>query len=377
MSAEARLVHVWEEELADLAEGVRVTRVRAWLRLAVGIGESRSCALGRVAEALPGRADSGERRLRRFVANAGVEPAARWGPVLPGLLARWAGRPVTLVFDPAPCRERFTRLVVGVVGGARALPVAWAAVPQQARWGERLGPVLGGRRRGRGRSRYGGGGASHGAAGPGAAGGGRGRRGGGAGLAPGAAAAGRGGGGGPGAAGGRGGAATGRARGRRGAGGGRVLGGAGPAVQGGGLAGGLPDRLGGGRAGRAAGPLLDPAGRAGPGPRVRAADGGRGRLPGPHGARAGAGGRPAALGGRAGTAAAGGGARALAAAAAAAARAACRPPRLAGRHAHGGHLAAPSGSASTATTPSRPPSPWPAAPTALASAGSSDQTVML
>ena len=28
-------------------------------------------------------------------------------------------------------------------------------------------------------------------------------------------------------------------------------------------------------------------------------------------------------------------------------------------------------------TPSRPPSPWPAAPTALASAGSSDQTVML
>ena len=360
MSAEARLVHVWEEELADLAEGVRVTRVRAWLRLAVGIGESRSCALGRVAEALPGRADSGERRLRRFVANAGVEPAALWGPVLPGLLARWAGRPVTLVFDPAPCRERFTRLVVGVVGGARALPVAWAAVPQQARWGERLGPVLGGP-----------------LAGAGPAGGGRGRRGGGAGLAPGAAAAGRGGGGGPGAAGGRGGAATGRARGRRGAGGGRVLGGAGPAVQGGGLAGGLPDRLGGGRAGRAAGPLLDPAGRAGPGPRVRAADGGRGRLPGPHGARAGAGGRPAALGGRAGTAAAGGGARALAAAAAAAARAARRPPRLAGRHAHGGHLAAPSGSASTATTPSRPPSPWPAAPTALASAGSSDQTVML
>ena len=158
MSAEARLVHVWEEELADLAEGVRVTRVRAWLRLAVGIGESRSCALGRVAEALPGRADSGERRLRRFVANAGVEPAARWGPVLPGLLARWAGRPVTLVFDPAPCRERFTLLVVGVVWGRG--PCRWRGRRCRSRRG-------GGSGWGRCWGAAGGGGAGHGTAGAG------------------------------------------------------------------------------------------------------------------------------------------------------------------------------------------------------------------
>ena len=62
-----------------MSPGVRATRRRGWLLLALGIGESRSCALGRVAEALPGRADSAERRLRRFVANAGVEPAALWG----------------------------------------------------------------------------------------------------------------------------------------------------------------------------------------------------------------------------------------------------------------------------------------------------------
>ena len=44
-----------------MSPGVRATRRRGWLLLALGIGESRSCALGRVAEALPGRADSGER----------------------------------------------------------------------------------------------------------------------------------------------------------------------------------------------------------------------------------------------------------------------------------------------------------------------------
>ena len=69
MSAGVRLAHVWDGELAE-GRGQRGSGP-GW-RLAAGIGASRSCAPGRVAEALPGRADSGERRLRRFAANAGA-----------------------------------------------------------------------------------------------------------------------------------------------------------------------------------------------------------------------------------------------------------------------------------------------------------------
>lgn len=143
MPAVEEVLHVWEAALAALCPGVRATRRRNWLRLALGIVLAGSCAVGRAAGELPGEAASGERRLRRWLANATVDPAACWGPVLGGLLARWAGREVTLVFDPTPYRERFTLLVVSVVWGERALPAAWAAVPQQAEWDERMAPVLG------------------------------------------------------------------------------------------------------------------------------------------------------------------------------------------------------------------------------------------
>ena len=142
MSAVDEVWHVWEAALAELCPGVRATRRRNWLRLALGIALAGSCAVGRAAGALPGEPASGERRLRRWLANAAVEPAALWGPVLAGLLARWAGREVVLVFDPTPYRERFTLLVVSVVWGERALPVAWAAAPQQEAWPEAMAPVL-------------------------------------------------------------------------------------------------------------------------------------------------------------------------------------------------------------------------------------------
>ena len=82
MSAVDEVWHVWEAALAELCPGVRATRRRNWLRLALGIVLAGSCAVGRAAGALPGEPASGERRLRRWLANAAVEPAA--------LLVLWA-----------------------------------------------------------------------------------------------------------------------------------------------------------------------------------------------------------------------------------------------------------------------------------------------
>lgn len=129
------LWHEWEGRLRALVPGVRATRARGLALLALGVLLARTVALPRVAAALPAAArhPSTERRLRRWLANRAVDPAALWAALLPALLAEAAGE-VVLVFDPTPFRGRFTLLALGLVRGKRALPVAWRAVPQQERW---------------------------------------------------------------------------------------------------------------------------------------------------------------------------------------------------------------------------------------------------
>ena len=55
MSAAEALWHAWEAALAELCPGVRATRRRGWLLLALGIALAGSCAVGRAAGARPGR----------------------------------------------------------------------------------------------------------------------------------------------------------------------------------------------------------------------------------------------------------------------------------------------------------------------------------
>jgi hypothetical protein len=89
------------------------------------------------------RVPSTERRLRRFLANSAVTVAALWPPLLPVLLAPWAGQEVTLVFDPTPLGTRWTVLWVGIVVHRRVLPLTWRLVPQQTDWPDTLGPLRG------------------------------------------------------------------------------------------------------------------------------------------------------------------------------------------------------------------------------------------
>jgi hypothetical protein len=144
--ARGALVHEWERRLGALLPGVRATRTRGLALLALGLLLARSVALPRAAAALPLAAShaSVERRLRRWLANGGVAPAALWARLLPGLVAGEAGREVLLVFDPTPFRGCGTLLVLGLVRGKRALPVAWRVVPRQAPWPAPLGPLLAG-----------------------------------------------------------------------------------------------------------------------------------------------------------------------------------------------------------------------------------------
>jgi hypothetical protein len=144
VSARLRLLHAWIQQVDALLPAVRVTRVRVVALFALGMIWAETVRVHRVAAALPlgVRVPSTERRLRRFLANPHITVETLWWPLLPVLLARWAGREVLLVFDPTPHRGDWTVLWVGIVVHRRVLPLTWRLVPQQEPWPQTLATLL-------------------------------------------------------------------------------------------------------------------------------------------------------------------------------------------------------------------------------------------
>jgi hypothetical protein len=136
--------HEWTRQLRALLPRERLSRVRGLALFAWGMSEAGTVRLNQVAAALPlgVRVPSTERRLGRFLANPAVRTETLWQPLLPTLLAPWAGQDLTLVFDPTPLGTRWTVLWVGLVCHRRVLPLAWRLVPQQTDWPATLGPLL-------------------------------------------------------------------------------------------------------------------------------------------------------------------------------------------------------------------------------------------
>jgi hypothetical protein len=138
------LLHAWTQQVCALLPEERVTRCRVLALFALGMLWAGTVRLNQVAAELPlaVRDSSSERRLGRFLANRAVSVERLWRPLLPVLLADWAGQEVTLVFDPTPVGTRWTMLWLGLACHCRVLPLAWRLVPQQEPWPETLGPLL-------------------------------------------------------------------------------------------------------------------------------------------------------------------------------------------------------------------------------------------
>lgn len=144
MSSRLAVLHDWTAQVMRLLPDERVTRCRVLALFALGMIWAGTVRLNQVAAALPlaVRDPSSERRLGRFLANPAVSVDRLWRPLVPQLLAGWAGQEVTLVFDPTPLGTRWTVLWVGIVRHRRVLPLAWRLVPQQDPWPDTLGPLL-------------------------------------------------------------------------------------------------------------------------------------------------------------------------------------------------------------------------------------------
>lgn len=136
MQARLKLLQEWSHELRALLPGARATRVATRAACSLGALWAGSVGLLAVAQALPlPAADmSTERRLRRWLANGRVATGELWDPLVPRLLARYAGQEVVLALDPTPHHATATVIVLGLVAHQRVLPLAWEVLPQQAPW---------------------------------------------------------------------------------------------------------------------------------------------------------------------------------------------------------------------------------------------------
>jgi len=78
-----RLYHTWFCRIRELRPGQRVTQVRNFVGLLVGIHQSRSVCLSRIAGKIPGAAKltSLTRRLSRFLDNPAVRVGEWYEPV--------------------------------------------------------------------------------------------------------------------------------------------------------------------------------------------------------------------------------------------------------------------------------------------------------
>src|SRR4051794_34917110 len=144
MPTRCQVLHDWIRHLHRMLPGIHAARTSTLATLSLGMLWSGSVTLLAAAAALPlpARHLSRERRFRRFLANAKVEVATLWPPLLTALLAGLGAGEAQFVFDPTPYRDGATLLCLGLVWRGRVLPVAWRVVPQQASWPERLEVLL-------------------------------------------------------------------------------------------------------------------------------------------------------------------------------------------------------------------------------------------
>jgi len=123
------LYHTWFEQIQQLLPDERITRLRNFVWLMVGIYQSKSVHLGDIASKIPGRAKelSIVRRLSRFLANPAVRVREWYAPVASNLLqsmAQTVGE-IRLIADGTKVGFDHQLLIVAIAYRRRALPIAW------------------------------------------------------------------------------------------------------------------------------------------------------------------------------------------------------------------------------------------------------------
>jgi hypothetical protein len=128
------LYHNWMRQICELRPTQRITQVRNFVWLMIGIYESRSVHLSKIAGKIPGRAKlvSTTRRLSRFLDNPAVNVREWYQPIAQQWLeTQWKSLgEIRLIVDGTKVGFGHQLLMVSLAYRKRAIPMAWTWVKQ-------------------------------------------------------------------------------------------------------------------------------------------------------------------------------------------------------------------------------------------------------
>jgi hypothetical protein len=126
------LYHTWNMRIKQLQPTERKTRIRNFAWLIVGIHQSRSVYLSRIAGKIPGKAKllSFIQRLSRLLANPAINVRVWYEPIARSWLASQAShlQQVRLIVDGTKVGFAHQLLMVSLAYRKRAIPIAWTWV---------------------------------------------------------------------------------------------------------------------------------------------------------------------------------------------------------------------------------------------------------
>lgn len=129
-----QLYHTLIQRIMELRPGQRITQVRNFTWLMIGIYQSRSVSLSKIALKIPGAVQllSLTRRLSRLLENPAIEVRSWYEPIARSWLERQAThrQQVLLIVDGTKVGFAHQLLIVSLAYRRRAIPIAWTWVKQ-------------------------------------------------------------------------------------------------------------------------------------------------------------------------------------------------------------------------------------------------------
>lgn len=124
------LYHNWNKMLKQMQPTERVTRTRNFTWLLVGLYQSRSVHLSKIAEKIPGMANlpSRVRRISRFLDNSAIQVRDWYEPIARMVIQRLAHGEICLIVDGSKVGFGHQLLMIAVAYRKRAIPLAWTWV---------------------------------------------------------------------------------------------------------------------------------------------------------------------------------------------------------------------------------------------------------
>jgi len=128
------LYDTWMQQICELQPKARITQIRNFVWLMIGIYESRSVHVSKIAGKIPGRAKlvSLTRRLSRFLDNPAIRVREWYQPIAQQWLqTQWSclGE-IRLIVDGTKVGFGHQLLMVSLAYRKRAIPIAWTWVKQ-------------------------------------------------------------------------------------------------------------------------------------------------------------------------------------------------------------------------------------------------------